>query len=157
MLFSNPSTVILPPKYDTVKSINARMAVWFDLHFWEDNRDEETCYKYLYLTYYMLGNTKHYFMRYEDTDKYAQFCATTIYFRLLKKLNNGERIKSILNYAKKTCYPLKVMYQKQEFNFIVNPKVTSKFDPIGFTNSLKESIQSQYNDGITNDLREQYK
>lgn len=157
MLFNAPSRVILPPKYDNVKSINARMAVWFDIHFWNKERDDETCYKYLYLTYYMLGNTKHYFIKYEDTDKYAQFCASIIYVRLLRKLNNGEVIKSILNYAKKTCYPLKVMYQKQEFNYVANPKVDNKFDPIGFTNMLKENIQSQYNIGMQRDFEDAFK
>lgn len=125
------------------------MCIFFDKNFYSDMRDDETCYKYMYLIYHMLACKKRFFHNYEDYDLFAQYAATTIYTRFLKKEADGApRIKSILNYAKKTVYPLKVMYQKQEYKNIVNSELDDGIDSVMIENHMKDTIQQQYDEGL---------
>ena len=45
MLYSYPTKVELAPKYDYVKDIHSRMSIWFDEHFYDENRDDYTCFR----------------------------------------------------------------------------------------------------------------
>lgn len=132
MLYSNSSKM----KYTD-------MCIFFDENFYSPYRDDEKCYKYLYLIYYMLACKKKYFHKFEEYDSFAIFSANIIFIRFLKKQKNGEKIKSILNYAKATLYPLKVMYQKQEFREVINAEVID-IDIEGIKNELRQQVQTQY-------------
>ncbi len=136
MLYSKPDNL----KYTD-------LCIFFDENFYSDNRDDDTCYKYMYLIYYMLACKKKYFHKFQDYENYAIFAASTIYMRFIKKQQNGERIKSLLNYAKATCYPLKVMFQRNEFRESFDEE-HSNIEPSMIQESLKASIQSQYNYGL---------
>ena len=93
----------------------------FDEEFYSGHRNDGKLFKYMYLIYYMFACKNEYFKRFEDYDEYAQFAATTVYIRYLKKERNGERIKSLKNYAESTHYHLKVMWQKEKFNVVYGP------------------------------------
>lgn len=157
MLYTYPIKVELASKYDYVKDIHSRMSIWFDEHFYDENRDDYTCFRYLYLIYHMLARVKHFFFKFEDYDNYAQFAASTIYMRFIRKQENGERIKSVLNYAKKTANPLKVMYQNAEFRNVVDVNKDPKSDITLVKNYLRDNVQSQYNDGLSEDVCEMFK
>lgn len=151
MLYSRPTKVASPElpenieKFNKAKNIHTKMSIYFDENFYSDHRNDENCHKYIYLIYYMLACQAKYFHKYDDYDEYAQFAANTIYMRFLKKWNQGERVKSVLNYAKSTMYPLKVMYQNTNFGTV---------SPVNELNQdmLKEHIQSQYNEGMEEDI-----
>ena len=130
------------------------MAIYFDAHFWkgEDDRDDVTLYKYLYLIFYMLAATKKYFHKFEDFDLYAQYAATTIYLRLIKKQRKGDKVKSILNYAKASCYALKVMYQNENFAEVINPEVDDTINTVSIKNYCTQLVQRDYLDGLSEEL-----
>lgn len=150
MLYSRPKVVAMPElpenieKWKKAKDIHSKMAIYFDENFYSEKRNDNNCYRYMYLIYYMLACGKKYFHNYEDYDEYAQFAATTIYIRFLKKLENGERIKSILNYAKSTLYPLKVMYQNDSFRTVVDEEHDPRYNSVSFQQMLRDNIQAQY-------------
>lgn len=130
------------------------MAKYFDEHFWTDEttREDLTLYKYLYLIFYMLAATKKYFHKFEDFDLYAQFAATTIYMRLIKKQRKGDKVKSILNYAKASCYALKVMYQNENFSEVINPEVDDNINTTAIKNYCTQTIQQDYLEGLAEEL-----
>ena len=129
------------------------MCAEFDREFWSADRDDSKLYKYLYLLFYMYSCKGSYFKRFEDYDGYAQFAATTIYMRFLKKLRKGEKIKSVKNYVDKTKNYLKVMYQNQEFATVLNPELEG-IDTTGIRDELKNSIQADYNTGLIEEIEE---
>lgn len=104
MIFSKPDN----KKY-------TQMSMEFDKEFYEPNRDDNKLFKYLYLIFYMLACKSNYFTKFEDYDGYAQYAATEIYKRYLKKEKKGIQIKSVLNYAKSCKKHLKVDYQNETF------------------------------------------
>lgn len=120
MTYNLPKNIPLPPELDNkAKGVYSRMAVAFDNEFYTENRDDTKLYQYLYFIIYMLASKKRYFVGAESLQKYdsfALFSATTLYMRFIKKQQNGEKIKSVLNYCKKTLYGLKTMYQNDTFS-----------------------------------------
>ena len=92
-----------------------QMAKEFDEEFYTPGRDDNKLFKYLYLIFYMLACKGNYFTKFEDYDGYAQYAATKIYARYLKKEKKGEQLKSVLNYAKSCKGHLKVDYQNETF------------------------------------------
>lgn len=132
------------------------LAKYFDDTFYTKERDDEKCYRAMYLIYYMLACKKQYFRTYEDYDRFAQFAATTIYIRFMKKQEKGERIKSLLNYAKASVYPLSLMYKKQEYN---ETNIAKEDPSLLWTYQLKmrELVQDQCNDGLQEDTIESFK
>lgn len=160
MLYSRPSKVAMPElpenieKFNKAKDIHSKMSIYFDENFYSEHRNEENCYKYMYLIYYMLVCKAKYFKNFSDCDEYAQFAANTIYMRFLKKQANGERIKSILNYAKSTLYPLKVMYQNETFRIVFpNGKNDEGVNSL-LQETMRQYVQNQYNDDMENDILE---
>ena len=99
------------------------MAKEFDNEFYTPNRDDNKLFKYMYLIFYMLACKGNFFKRFEDFDNYAQYAATKIYIRYLKKEKKGIRLKSVLNYCKSCKNHLKIDYQNETFE-----QVTKKDD-----------------------------
>ena len=123
----------------------------FDEEFPRQDRDDNKLYRYLYLIFYMLACKENFFQtNFADYDKYAQFAATTIYMRFLKKLEHGERVKSILNYAKASMRFLKTMYQNEEFETIISPE--HGVDTTKLSASIHDSIVADYSDGLVEDM-----
>lgn len=135
-----------------------QMAIEFDKEFWEEGRSDEKLYKYMYLLYYMLASKKKYFPSnndYAEYDNFAQFSATTIYMRFIKKQQTGEKIKSILNYCKSTLYPLKIMYQNDSFNQIFDT-FKPNFDAHLLSETFRENIQQEHNREMPEDIIETF-
>lgn len=99
------------------------MAKDFDKEFYTPNRDDNKLFKYMYLIFYMLACKGNFFKKFEDFDGYAQYAATKIYIRYLKKEKKGVKLKSVLNYCKSCKKHLKVDYQNETFE-----QVTKKDD-----------------------------
>lgn len=99
------------------------MAQEFDREFYTPNRDDNKLFKDMYLIFYMLACKGNFFKKFEDFDGYAQYAATKIYIRYLKKEKKGVKLKSVLNYCKSCKKHLKVDYQNETFE-----QVTKKDD-----------------------------
>lgn len=122
----------------------------FDDEFWKPERDDNKLYKYMYLLFYMLACKENYFQNnYVHYDKFAQYAATTIYVRFLKKLSKGEIIKSLLNYAHTSIEHLKISYQNEEFDTIITPK---QCNTTKIAANMHSSIVADYDDGLTEDI-----
>lgn len=123
------------------------LCIWFDKHFYEDkDRDDLTCYRYMYAIYFMLGSTHHLFGKnYYAYDNYAIYASNIIYMRFIKKWQNGERIKSLLNYAKGTYNFLKISYQYDTFKWTAD-RENSKHNAIidTFTNTIRADVEYDY-------------
>lgn len=112
MFFKKPSSVTY-----------TQMAIYVDKTCYEQDRDENLIFQYLYHLFYILAVKKCYFKTSEDYDNYALYGAEEVYRRLTnpkqflpdddpKKL---PKIKSCLNYIKNILYALRVNYQKFQF------------------------------------------
>lgn len=124
------------------------LAKYFDENFYSDKRNDEKCYRAMYLIYYMLACKSSYFKSYEEYDRFAQTATSSIYMRFLKKWHNGERIKSVLNYAKSTVYPLKVMYQKLEYYDVKDLNAEDPTLGMSCKIHLRENVQREYMEGL---------
>lgn len=118
-----------------------QMCMEFDEEFYSGNRDDNKLFKYLYLIFYMLACKGNYFTKFEDYDGYAQYAATEIYKRYLKKEKKGVRLKSVLNYAKSCKKHLKIDYQNETFE-----QVTKEGD------ERVQTYQHIYRENIGNDF-----
>ena len=128
------------------------MSIEFDNEFYTDTRDDSKLYKYMYLIFYMLACKKNYFHKFEDYDYFARFATSTIYMRYIKKQREGYKYRSILNYAKSTLSPLKVMYQNNSFADIKNPSLNNTIESFELQQQLKNSIQSDYMVGLEDEI-----
>lgn len=156
--YQRPLSVVLPPKYDKAKDLYSRMAIYFDLHIHDKERDDELLYQYLYHIIYMLTCKANYFHNWEDIDHFALFGATRIYLRAISPTNeSGERIKSILNYVKSTLNPMKCDFQKEDFHEVINPDYDTDFNAVKYQESLASDVQSNYNNGLTDDIEKEFK
>ena len=108
------------------------LCIYVDEHVYEDNHDVELVYKYIYLIVLMLAQQGRVFEKHKYYDPFALYAATRIYLRLTNKKQyeldrNGEpkmvRIKSVLNYAKRVLYPMKVDFEQSEYAQSLGPVV----------------------------------
>lgn len=123
----------------------------FDEEFPKPTRDDTKLYRTMYLVFYMLACKENFFQNnFKYYDEYAQFAATTIYTRFLKKLERGERVKSLLNYAKASQRFLKTMFQNAEFETIIGPEQgVNTFD---LSAKMQAAVKSDYRDGLVEDI-----
>lgn len=124
------------------------MCIWFDENFnKEGDIDIDRCFKYIYLVYHMLAWVEKYFGReYKAYDDFATYAASTILIRFLKKRERGERIDSLLNYAKKTVFPLVVSYRKQEKRGILSSEGDKPVNIEELKDRLRSQVAQQYID-----------
>lgn len=136
------------------------MCIYIDNHIYGEY-DEEKVYSYLQYIYYSLAFKKKFFRRYEDYENYALYAAAQTYMRLInqrqflpendpKKL---KKIKSVLNFAKRIMYPLKVNYQKNNFNDVIKIDETVEYDGKeiheAMRTSLTEDVQNSVKDFVS--------
>jgi len=109
MLYVKPKNL----KYTT-------MAIYIDEHVYLPNHDSDLIYQYLYHLVIMLAHKQKLFVTEDDYDEFAVYYCNQLYFRLtnpkqfeLDKDGNPkqERVKSILNYIKKTINSRKVQFE----------------------------------------------
>ena len=135
-----------------------QMAIIFDKEFYTKDRNDEKLYSYMYHLIYMLACKKHYFTKWVDYDEFAVFAANILYMRFKNRFEkNGFIYKSVLNYIKKTLFPLKIMYQNEAYKEIINPQINNEAVK-GVKAALYESVQADYNkdidDVVTLDLQD---
>ena len=100
------------------------MAIYIDAHIYEKDHDVEFIFEYLQCLFYALAAKKRFFYKEEDYDKYSLYSAAEVYMRLTSERQflpeddprKIKKIKSVLNYIKNVLYPMKVKYQKENFN-----------------------------------------
>lgn len=117
------------------------MAQEFDREFYTPNRDDNKLFKDMYLIFYMLACKGNFFKKFEDFDGYAQYAATKIYIRYLKKEKKGVKLKSVLNYCKSCKKHLKVDYQNETFE-----QVTKKDDSdvLTYGHVYRDNLSTSY-------------
>ena len=127
------------------------MCIWFDENFYKDGSevDIDRCFKYIYLVYHMLAWVEKYFgFDYKEYDDFATYAASTILIRFLRKKEKGERINSLLNYAKRSVYPLVVNYRKQEKRGILSEDGEKQIDIEALKDTLRMQVSQQYTDTV---------
>ena len=122
----------------------------FDEEFFQPTRDDAKLYRTIYLVFYMLACKEGYFQNnFKYYDEFAQFAATTIYIRFLRKYARGERVKSLLNYAKASLDKLKIMFQNEAFETIITPK---QCNTENLSAKIQTAIRSDYREGLEEDV-----
>ena len=125
---------------------------------------ESTIFEYLYHIIYALAKKSCYFHKFEDYDDYALYAASEIYLTMHNKyIHAGEEkrgriivpIKSCLNFIKKVMGPLKIDYQRKEFEAVADAALGH--DTEGMLKSARESVQADYRNDLWNDLEEALK
>lgn len=124
------------------------MAKYFDDNIRREDRNDNLLYEYVYHIVYMLACKARFFPKFEEYDSFALYAASRIYIRVLKKDN----IKSILNYAKATLYPMKVDYQRETFSEILNPAFDPRINEDNLRSIFEESVQSDYYVGLEEEI-----
>ena len=101
------------------------MAIAIDEMIYSDHCDDELVYQYLYHLSYMLAVKNRYFNSAKMYDDFAIYTATSVFLRLKNKKQfqpdkNGNykltKIKSVLNYLKKTLYFRKVSFEQEVYS-----------------------------------------
>lgn len=100
------------------------MCIYIDTHIYEPNFDVDLIFEYLQDLYYALSIKKRFFNTAEEYEGYSIYAATQAYMRLTNEkqfLPDGDpkkiaKVKSILNWIKRTLYAFKVDYQKLNYN-----------------------------------------
>ena len=131
------------------------MCIYIDNTAYKENLTEEeqnTIFQYLYFVSYMLASKAKFFAKAEYYDDFAIYCATNVFLRLRnpKQFEYDEegnpklkRVKSVLNYIKKTIDPRRVDFQQQFYTQIYSN--TSYEDVVydceySFSDMLSDSI-----------------
>lgn len=131
------------------------MCIYIDNNVYREDlseEEQEKIYIYIYHICYMLACKSKYFNSFAAYDNFALYCATKLYGRLVdaRQFENPPRlnkIKSILNYAKNTLYGMKVDWQKENFNLIIDPQVQTGAGNKNierFSDHLKSLVQQHY-------------
>lgn len=110
----------------------AQMCIFIDENAYSDNPDHDTIYSYLYHIMYMLARKARFYNTHHMYDYYALFSANRLYFRLFnpKQYQFNEdgspkmtKLTSILNYAKKLMYVLKLDFEQSEYCQTISKEV----------------------------------
>lgn len=65
-----------------------------------------------------------------------------------------EPVKSCLNFIKSVLYPLKVNFEKNRFDEVINPEIDSRFNSEALQESMRTQVRSQYITSLDKDLEE---
>lgn len=104
-------------RYSKPKKIRyVDMAIWIDNNAYTDGCNESMLYDYLYHLAKMLSYKRGLCATSREYDDFSIWCASKYFFRLTSpKQQTGKlpRIKSILNYMKRTIYTAKIDFDRQ--------------------------------------------
>ena len=124
------------------------MAIWIDNNAYADVCDDEKLYEYLYHIAKMLAYNGKYFDRNSYYEDYAMYVASAIFMRYRdnRQFEYNEdgtpklkKIKSVLNYAKRVSYPLKVKFERE--TYAPQPEYDAvKYDQVSLHHQLIGSI-----------------
>jgi hypothetical protein len=126
------------------------MCIYIDNNIYGEY-DESLVFEYLYHIMRMLSIQGKLFSKEDDYEKFALFAASRLLMRLINpkqfKVNEDgqpvmDKIKSILNYAKKTLQPMRVDYQQAEYSQIVSQEAVEGELNYNFDNIVSKTIRS---------------
>lgn len=97
------------------------MCIYIDEHIYNNDYDESTVYEYLYHIVMMLTTKRNYFKARVDLDDFSMYAASAYYLRLTDTRQFGdnaslEKVRSILNYVRKTLFSIRRDYCKKYVN-----------------------------------------
>ena len=106
------------------------LCIYVDENAYKENHDKEKIFDALYKIVYALSMKQKIFHNWNDYEEFSLEYASKLYYRLINAkqfLPEGhpfklKKIKSILNYVKKTLSPARVDYQQRTF--------AEQFDPV---------------------------
>ena len=94
------------------------MCIYIDEHIYTNTYDQELVYKYLFHIIMMLTMKRDYFSSRQDMEEFSLFAASSYYTRLTDDRQFGEnpsleKIRSVLNYIRKTLFSIRREYCKK--------------------------------------------
>lgn len=102
------------------------MAIYIDENVYKDDCDDNLVYQYLYHIINMLAYNGKFFKTARQYDDFSIQSATYIFMRLKNKKQYEwdytkesfklEKIKSVLNYIKRLMYPMRVMFEQNDYS-----------------------------------------
>lgn len=139
--------------YNKPKKVSyTQMCMWVDDNAYRDDCDVEKMFEYIYHICKMLAYKQRYFEKAQYYEDFGIFSASKIFMRYrhegqfeldesgAPKLN---RVKSVLNYAKRVLYPYKVQFEQefyaQNANVLPDADFTCDMD---FHSVMMESVDS---------------
>ena len=140
MLFNRPKNL----KYTT-------MSIYIDEHIYTNDCDDALVFEYLYHIVNMLAFKNKFFSTAEYYENFAIYCATNYFLRLKNKkqfeLNEDgtpkmSKIKSILNFIKKTINFRRMAFQQEFFCQSISKDEVDLDIGYTFANKLSESIDA---------------
>ena len=128
------------------------LCIYVDENVYKENHDREKIFDALYRIVHSLAVKGKLFKNWSDYDGFALDYSFKLYYRLINKKqflpdddpNKLKKVKSILNYVKKTIHPAKVDYQQQSFS--------QQFDP-----NLHPDLVLSVQDHCVNQCKQQVK
>ena len=120
---------------------------------------ENRIYQYLYHILYALACKKAFFNNFDYYEDFALYGAGELFMTMKNKQINAGKvirgkevkpIKSTLNFIKSVLFPLKINYQRLNFDSVFNPEVGHDTETI--TENMKESIRAEYRTDLKEDF-----
>jgi hypothetical protein len=124
------------------------MAIYIDENVYDPSHDPETIYQYLYFLSLMLSRKQNLFNIEEEYEEFAISYASQLYLRLTNKQqfeynSDGEprmkRIKSILNYMKKTIRQRAIDFDTYEYFYVPSSLEDEKVTNYSFRQMVSSS------------------
>lgn len=104
----------------------ADMAIYIDENVYKEDCDDALIYEYIYHIINMLAYKGKFFKTSKQYDDFSIQSATYIFMRLKNKKQYEwdskkenyklEKVKSVLNYIKKLMYPMRVMFEQEDYS-----------------------------------------
>ena len=130
------------------------MCIYIDKHVYEEDRDDNLIFEYLYHISMMLAYKSKYFNCTKYYDDFAIYAAGKLFLRLINPkqfdtntdtgLPKLTKIKSILNYAKTKIYPLKVEFEQE--NYYQNGPSDAVIEDLELQYSYKDALSESVDD-----------
>ena len=93
------------------------MAIWIDEHAYMPDCDDLKLYQYIYLLSEMLSRKKKMFEKLSYYEDFSIYCANRVFNKIQRgrQKESAPRIKSILNFLKRTLSFVRIDFEKTEF------------------------------------------
>ena len=102
--------------------------MWIDENAYKEDCDEYLLFQYLYHIIGMLAFKRAFFNKGSLYNDFSIYGATVLFMRIKNPKHSGSgelpKIKSILNYAKKRVYPLKVNFEQESYAQVISKDFT---------------------------------
>ena len=155
--------IFIRPKNVTI----VEMCIYVDEHMkdvvhpGENSKVEDTIVQYLYFIIDSLAKKASLLPRFSDYEEFALYGASELFISMRNKyINRGkvvrgkevQPVKSCLNFIKSVLYPLKVNFQKANYDYVINPEIGQNTDTLA--EDMRESIRQEYQKSFIEDFKE---